>query len=85
MLACFIHNILGYGLGYLFAGILRLDKPSRRTIALEVGMQNSGLALGIALQMGKMATIGLAPSVFSPLMNITGSSLETWWRSKTAD
>ena len=51
-----------------------------RTIALEVGMQNGGLASGIALQMGKVATIGLAPAVFGPMMNITGSSLATWWR-----
>jgi BASS family bile acid:Na+ symporter len=32
--------------------------------------------------MGKVATIGLAPAVFGPMMNVTGSSLATWWRSK---
>jgi BASS family bile acid:Na+ symporter len=45
-------------------------------------MQNGGLASAIALQMGKVATVGLAPAVFGPLMNITGSSLATWWRGK---
>jgi len=59
-----------------------MDEKSCRTIALEVGMQNGGLASGIALQMGKVATIGLAPAVFGPMMNITGSSLATWWRRK---
>jgi BASS family bile acid:Na+ symporter len=59
-----------------------MDEKSCRTIALEVGMQNGGLASGIALEMGKVATIGLAPAVFGPMMNVTGSSLATWWRSK---
>ena len=53
-----------------------------RTLALEVGLQNAGLASGIALAMGKLSTVGLAPAVFSPTMNITGSSLALWWRSK---
>jgi BASS family bile acid:Na+ symporter len=59
-----------------------MDEKSCRTIALEVGMQNGGLASGIALQMGKVATVGLAPAVFGPMMNITGSSLATYWRGK---
>ena len=80
--ACFLHNILGYSIGYSFCRLLRMDKKDCRTIALEVGMQNGGLASGLALQMGKVATVGLAPAVFGPLMNITGSSLATWWRSK---
>ena len=82
VLACALHNVLGYVLGYWACRILRMDERSCRTIALEVGMQNSGLASGIALQMGKVATVGLAPSVFGPLMNMTGSSLATWWRGK---
>jgi hypothetical protein len=32
--------------------------------------------------MGKVATVGLAPAIFGPMMNITGSSLATWWRGK---
>ena len=50
-----------------------------RTIAIEVGMQNGGLASGIAKGMGKIATVGLAPAVFGPMMNITGSLLASWW------
>lgn len=83
ILACLIHNLLGYGLGYWSCRMLGMDQASCRTIALEVGMQNSGLASGIALQMGKVATVGLAPSVFGPLMNMTGSSLATWWRGRS--
>lgn len=80
--ACFLHNSLGYFLGYWICRLMGMDERSSRTIALEVGMQNAGLASGIALQMGKVATVGLAPAVFGPLMNITGSSLAIWWRGK---
>jgi BASS family bile acid:Na+ symporter len=83
ILACLIHNMAGYTLGYWSCRLLRMDEKSCRTIALEVGMQNGGLASGIALEMGKVATIGLAPAVFGPMMNVTGSSLATWWRGKT--
>ncbi|MEQ3653493.1 MAG: bile acid:sodium symporter family protein [Glaciecola sp.] len=77
-----IHNILGYVLGYGSARVMGMDEASSRTIAFEVGMQNSGLASGIALEMGKVASMGLAPAVFGPMMNITGSSLAAWWRGK---
>ncbi len=80
ILACLIHNLLGYTIGYWICKFLRLDERSCRTIALEVGMQNSGLASGISVQMGKVATVGLAASVFGPMMNITGSTLAIWWR-----
>jgi BASS family bile acid:Na+ symporter len=45
-------------------------------------MQNGGLASGIAKEMGKIATVGLAPAVFGPLMNITGSALASWWHNR---
>lgn len=86
ILACFLHNMLGYGLGYSVARfILRMNQKDCRTVALEVGMQNGGLASGLALQMGKVATVGLAPAIFGPMMNITGSSLATWWGNKETE
>lgn len=82
VLAVLIHNLSGFSLGYFVSKLFKLDEKSCRTIAIEVGLQNGGLASGLALQMGKVATVGLAPAIFGPLMNITGSSLATWWRSK---
>jgi len=79
----FVHNISGYSLGYGMARLFGLDKRACRTVAFEVGMQNSGLASGIALEMGRVATMGLAPAVFGPLMNITGSSLATFWKGRS--
>jgi BASS family bile acid:Na+ symporter len=77
-----IHNLTGYTFGYSVAYITGLPEKDRRTVAFEVGMQNGGLASGLALQMGKIATVGLAPAIFGPLMNITGSTLASWWRGK---
>ena len=82
ILAAILHNALGYLLGYSAAKLFKLEENDCRTIALEVGMQNGGLASGIAMEMGKIATVGLAPAVFGPWMNISGSSLATWWRER---
>ena len=82
VIAAMLHNGLGYLLGYWGARLFRLDERSCRTVAIEVGLQNGGLASGIALNMGKMATMGLAPAVFGPWMNISGSALANWWRSR---
>ena len=82
ILAAIIHNLLGYLLGYWGCRLLKMKEQDCRTIAFEVGMQNGGLATGIALEMGKISTVGLAPAIFGPWMNISGSSLATWWRDK---
>jgi len=79
ILLVLIHNLFGYLLGYWYARLLKLTEQDSRTIALEVGMQNGGLASGIANSLGKIATMGLAPAVFGPLMNITGSILASYW------
>jgi len=81
----FLHNITGYTLGYTLSWLLKMPERDRRTIAFEVGMQNGGLASGLALQMGKIATVGLAPAIFGPLMNITGSVLANWWRGRPVE
>ncbi len=78
-----VHNFSGYLLGYYGSKLIGLDEKSSRTVAFEVGMQNAGLASGIALEMGRLATMGLAPAVFGPLMNISGSSLATIWQRKS--
>lgn len=85
ILVVIIHNTAGYFLGYWGSRLVGLDRRSARTVAFEVGMQNAGLASGIALEMGRVATMGLAPAVFGPWMNISGSSLATWWRGKPLD
>jgi BASS family bile acid:Na+ symporter len=82
LLAVLLHNIGGYLLGYSAAKLFKMPEQDCRTVALEVGLQNGGLAAGLASQMGKIATVGLAPAIFSSLMNVTGSILAGWWGSK---
>jgi BASS family bile acid:Na+ symporter len=82
ILISLLHNIAGYTLGFWGGRLLGLDEKSCRTIAFEVGQQNAGLATGLAQEMGKMATVGLVPTVFGSLMNITGAALATWWRDR---
>lgn len=82
MVLVLIHNLFGYMLGYWFARLFKMPEQDARTIAIEVGMQNGGLASGIANSLGKLATMGLAPAVFGPLMNITGSILASYWHKR---
>jgi BASS family bile acid:Na+ symporter len=74
-----LHNLIGYFLGYWSGRLFKMTERDCRTLAIEVGMQNGGLASGLAKEMGKMATVGLAPIIFSTFMNVTGSLLATFW------
>lgn len=82
ILAGIIHNLAGYFFGYWGCRLFGMDKKSCRTVAFEVGMQNAGMASGIAVEMGKMATIGVPSVVFGSWMNVSGSALANWWRRK---
>jgi BASS family bile acid:Na+ symporter len=82
VLACFIQNITGFILGYWGGRLTRLPEKDCRTIAIEVGLQNAGLASGLAMAMGKVATVGLPAAIFGPVMNINGSSLANYWKNK---
>lgn len=74
------HNAAGYFFGYWLSRAFGMDKNSARTIAFEVGLQNGGMASGLAGSMGKLGTVGLPAAVFSPWMNISGSILANFWR-----
>lgn len=81
-LTSILHNASGYFFGYWLSRAFRFDKNSARTIAFEVGLQNGGMASGLAGSMGKLGTVGLAAAVFSPWMNISGSILANYWRRR---
>jgi BASS family bile acid:Na+ symporter len=81
-LASAIHNLLGYLFGYGLSRMAGLDKNSARSVAFEVGLQNGAMASGLAAQMGKLGTIGLAAAIFSPWMNVSGSVLANFWRKR---
>jgi BASS family bile acid:Na+ symporter len=81
-LAAMLHNTFGYMFGYGLARLVKLDVASARTVAFEVGLQNGGMASGIAGSLGKLGTMGLAAAIFSPWMNISGSVLANYWRKR---
>ncbi len=67
-----MHNTTGLLLGYLAAYLLGFNHKIARTIAIEVGMQNSGLATALALKFFT-PTSALPGAIFSVWLNITGS------------
>ncbi len=67
-----LHNGLGLTLGYLVGVVTRQPVAARRTVAIEVGMQNSGLAAGLAAQY--MNPLSALPgAVFSVWHNLSGA------------
>jgi len=79
--AIFWHNLLGLVSGYYFSKLLGLNERQRRTIAIEVGMQNSGLAVALAHAYFP-AVAALPGALFSIWHNITGSILAGVWSRK---
>lgn len=85
ILAAVLHNAIGYFFGYWLSRLIRMDEITSRTIAIEVGMQNGGMASGLAMGVLKSADAALAPAIFGPWMNISGSILASWWRKRPAE
>jgi BASS family bile acid:Na+ symporter len=85
LVAIIAHNSIGYTLGYWISRAFRLDKNSARAIALEVGLQNGGMATTIAASLNQLATLGLAAAVFNPWMNFSGSILANYWRKRPVE
>lgn len=77
------HNALGYALGYGAARGLGLDCRDSRTVAIEVGMQNGGMATGLALNVLKSPAAALDSAVFGPWSAITSSLLASYWNRQT--
>jgi bile acid:Na+ symporter, BASS family len=82
--AAMLHNLMGYLLGYWFARALRLSVVDARTVAVEVGMQNGGMASGLAMNTLQSSQAALAAAIFGPWQNISGSILASWWRRHPA-
>ncbi|MEE2570679.1 bile acid:sodium symporter family protein [Pseudarthrobacter sp. J64] len=81
LVAVILHNGLGYALGYTAARLFKLPIPSRRTTAIEVGMQNSGLAAGLARQYLTPES-ALPGAIFSVWHNVSGAILAAFWRRR---
>ncbi len=82
VVASVLHNAAGYVLGYYGARLARLDESSCRTVSIEVGLQNGGMATALAINTLKDPLAALGPAIFGPWMNISGSMLASWWGAR---
>ena len=81
-----LHNGLGYLLGYWASRLFKLPYADGKAIAIEVGMQNSGLGVALAAVHFAASPITAVPSaIFSLWHNISGPALATYWASRHQD
>ncbi len=82
-LAAVLLHLLGYALGYTVPKVLRYPESFCRTVSIEVGMQNGGLAASLARQHFPAMPLAAAAAVFSGvLQNLLGALLAAWWKRR---
>ena len=78
-----LHNGLGYLVGFWASRLFKLPYPDCKAVAVEVGMQNSGLGVALAAVHFSASPLTAVPSaIFSLWHNISGPALATYWASK---
>jgi BASS family bile acid:Na+ symporter len=77
-LAVVLHNLAGLLAGYWAARIMGWERQVCRTIAIEVGMQNSGLGVALAMKYFSAAA-ALPGAIFSIWHNFSGSLVASYW------
>jgi len=82
--AVMLHNGIGLASGYWIARLFGRDERTCRTLAIEVGMQNSGLGVALAVKYFSAAA-ALPGALFSIWHNLSGSLLAGWWRHRSKD
>ena len=80
--ACICLNLTGMAGGWLGAKLFRMNAIDARTVAIEVGMQNGGMATGLAFNVLKEPLAALGSAIFGPFSTISTSLLASWWRRK---
>lgn len=85
-IAVILHNVLGLLLGYTLAALTGSDRRKRSAIAIEVGMQNSGLATSLAATHFAMFPMAAVPgAIFSVWHNFSGSIAAQIFRRQISD
>lgn len=83
LLLVVLHNGFGLAFGYFAAKLFGMPIPDRRAIAIEVGMQNSGLGVALAaVHFATMPVAAVPSAIFSVWHNVSGSLLATWWQKR---
>lgn len=83
VVAAVVHNTIGYVSGYwltrLVGRFAHMGEAEARTVAIEVGMQNGGMAGALSVSVLNSPVAALPANVFSIWMNFSGSVLANWW------
>lgn len=80
-LVVIVHNVLGYTIGFILARVFKLERRDQKAVSIEVGMQNSGLAVSLAtVHFSPLAAVPGA--VFSFVHNISGPILAKYWSKR---
>ena len=75
-----LHNLLGYLFGYLIGVLFKMDLPRKKAVAIEIGMQNSGLATSLAGSAFPNLAMATVPgAIFSVWHNISGAMMAGWF------
>ena len=79
-----LHNLLGYLCGYLIAVLFGMDLPRKKAVAIEIGMQNSGLATSLAGSAFPDLAMATVPgAIFSVWHNISGAVLAGFFNRRS--
>ena len=81
LVAVALHNLIGLFLGFLIASFFKFPMDVKKTVAIEVAMQNSGLGMTLAL-MHFTKLVALPSALFSLWHNISASGLVYFWKKK---
>ena len=86
VVAAVLHNSFGYIAGYwltrLLGRFLPFGETDARTVAIEVAMQNGGMAGALAVDVLGSPVAALPANVFSIWMNFSGSIIANWWKGR---
>ena len=84
-LAVALLHAFGFALGYAVTKLLNYSEDVARTVSIEVGMQNGGMAATLATRHFTTEPLAAVPAVFSAIMqNILGALLASFWRARPA-
>ena len=81
-----LHNVIGMILGFTIAKLFKMDLPKSTAVCVEVGMQNSGLAVSLALSNFATQPLCAVPgAIFSIWHNISGGILASIMKKRSED
>ena len=82
----FLLHLAGFGVGYWFARLAGCREALRRTVSIEVGMQNSGLGAALAAKHFPHLALAPVPAAISAVYHcLIGSVLAAWWRRRPTE